>query len=397
MNAEIFLPASKSISNRVLIIQALAESNALIHNLSEANDTKNLLRCLQSQSNDIHVGEGATTLRFLLAYYAIIQKRITLHCGLSLQTRPLRVLLEILEQLGCQFRYLEKEYQLPLEIISGVQENYSKKIIIDTSTSSQFVSAILLIAPYFKNGLEIEYTEEIVSEPYIQMTKKLMTIFGGHLEENGNSVKINPSKYIFHNYHIESDWSAACFFFAFLGIHKSGTIFFPNLRVSGLQGDEIMIDFFTHFGIDTIEEPAGMRINKIKDLKPDFIEFDFTNYPDLFPPISMFCAITKTNAYFKGLQHLAFKESNRLKVISEFLLQQNVKITNQKTKNGILSADFEMSTFNTDIPDHYLSHNDHRISMSFSLLNTIRKITIENPEVVQKSFPEYWVELKKII
>ncbi len=396
METEILLPASKSISNRVLIIRALAGSDAFIKNLSEAKDTKDLLNGLQTRNFEIYVGEGATTLRFLIAYFAIIHRKIKLNCAPTLQRRPIKVLLEILEQLGCQFNYLESEYQLPLEILQGVQENYSRKLNIDTTMSSQFVSAILLISPYLTEGLEIKYSEDLVSEPYIKMTIKLMKEFGVELIERNHTVCILPSKYHFQNYTVEADWSAACFFYAFLGILETKNLYFPNLQISGLQGDEILIQFFNQFGILTLTETNGIKIIKTKKVKPDFVEFDFTNYPDLFPPISIFCAITKTNALFKGLQHLVFKESNRLKVISDFLISQKVKITHHHTGSGDLSADFEMSSFDYNIPQSYSSFNDHRIAMSFSLLNTIKKIEITNPEVVQKSFPGYWEELKKI-
>ncbi len=397
MNTEILLPSSKSISNRVLIIHALSSGTSGLTNISEAKDTQDLIRCLKSESSEVHVGEGATTLRFLLAYYAIKQKKIKLYCAPSLQKRPIKPLLEILEQLGCKFNYLEKKYQLPLQLIRGVQDDYSRQLFIDSSMSSQFASAILLISPYLKDGLQIQYSEGMVSEPYIRMTIKLMREFGIDLIEKDHIVQIAPSNYKLNKYSIEADWSAAGFFYALLGLKETGTLFFPNLRISGLQGDEILVSFFNQFGISTLVEQEGVRIIKEKIKKPDYVEFDFTKHPDLFPPISMFCAITKTNALFKGLQHLVFKESNRLKVISDFLMKQHVKITHHHTGSGDLSADFLMNDFNDDIATTFCSFNDHRIAMAFSLLNTIRKVMILNPEVVRKSFPGYWDEFDKVM
>jgi 3-phosphoshikimate 1-carboxyvinyltransferase len=397
LDTEILLPSSKSISNRILIIDALSSGTCQLSNLSEAKDTEDLMRCLKSDSTEIHVGEGATTLRFLLAYFAITKKKIKLFCAPSLQKRPVKPLLTILEQLGCKFNYLEKKYLLPLQIIRGVQDDYSKNLFVDSTMSSQFASAILLISPYLKEGLQIQYSESMVSEPYIRMTIQLMREFGIDLIEKDHIVQITPSVYQGKQYSIEADWSAAGFFYALLGLKEKGSLYFPNLRTSGLQGDEILITFFNQFGISTIIERNGIRITKVKINKPEFVEFDFTKHPDLFPPISMYCAITKTNALFKGLQHLVFKESNRLKVISDFLMNQNVKINHHHTGSGDLSADFIMNDFNHEIPTTYCSFNDHRIAMSFSLLNTIRKVVILNPEVVKKSFPGYWDEFNKVI
>jgi 3-phosphoshikimate 1-carboxyvinyltransferase len=395
LNEEILLPASKSITNRVLIIKALTQSSAHIYNSSSAKDSLDLIRCLQSEDKLIDVGEGATTLRFLLAYFAVTHKLKILRCSPSLQKRPLKELIIILEKLGCRFSYLENEYQLPLEILQGISETYPGKIQIDTNISSQFASAILLIAPYLKNGLEIEYSNSIVSEPYLKMTKNLMLEFGAKLEEASHSINIKPCYYQFHNFTIESDWSNAAFFYSLMGILKNGSYYFPDLKLSGLQGDEITAEFYKQFGIITRPESGGIRIHYEPVTKPGRIEFDFTHYPDLFPPIALFCAITKTNGGFTGLQNLVHKESNRLRIISDFLVQQQVNITEFKSNQGELSAEFEMCKFNDQIPDTFDSHNDHRIAMSFSLLNTIRNIDIKNPDVVQKSFPGYWEQLKK--
>jgi 3-phosphoshikimate 1-carboxyvinyltransferase len=394
---EIFLPASKSISNRILIINALSGNLNPVHNLSGAKDTQDLIRCLRSEEKNLHVGEGATTLRFLLAYFAVTQQHKILQCGSSLKRRPVKTLLVTLEKLGCKFRFLEEEYELPLEIIEGVNENYQDELIIDTSVSSQFVSAVLLIAPYLKNGLEIKYSEWLVSEPYIQMTKKLMKHYGADLIEKDHATKVMPSNYIDAEFTVESDWSAAAFYYALFGLTDVKSIYFPNLRISGLQGDEIIIEFFKQFGIYSIQEEGGVRIYKSIIEPPNRVEFDFTDYPDLFPPLAMFCALKKTNAHFSGLQHLVFKESNRLRIISDFLINQKVKIIYDQFDREKLNADFMMSTFNKKVPYLYLSHNDHRIAMAFSLLKTIRKIYIDRAEVVEKSFPGYWDELKKII
>lgn len=378
-------------------MHALSGSNIPIENLSESDDTRNLIHCLSTQESEIHVGQGATTLRFLLAYLALSKKNSTLHCSQDLKTRPLKNLLDILKQLGCQFEYLENEYQLPLRIVKGIQEHQHTEVRIDTSESSQFVSAILMISPYLPSGLNIQFSDHRVSEPYIRMTYLLMQEFGAKLLVNPEGIQVLPSTYKLDKYIVEADWSAASFFFALLRLKEKGSIVFPGLKHSGLQGDEIVNKFFSDFGIHSKINSQGLEIYIDNLRTPEFVEFDFTNYPDMFPPIAIFCAIVKVNCRFKGLQHLVFKESNRLKIISDFLIQQNVPIHHIKSISGDLSAEFDMSKFNFDIPKQYSSHNDHRIAMSFSLLACIGPIQIQNPEVVAKSFPDYWNQFNKIL
>lgn len=396
MNAiTIQLPSSKSISNRLLIIQALCQNSFSIFKLSNAQDTQDLDRCLNSlDSLELHVGDGATSMRFLLAYLALRNQSIILSCGKSLKGRPIFELIQVLEMLHCEFNFLEEPYKMPLKLLKGISEPIPKVLEIDGSLSSQFVSAILLIGPYLGNPISIKLKGHLVSEPYLNMTIQLMRNFGIQIEQNAGYINIPSSKYTGRDIQVEADWSAAVFFYALLGLQDEGKLYFPGLKKSGLQGDEALIPFFRWFGIQTLESDGGISIEKLNVDTPSSVGFDFTDCPDLFPAMAIFCAMKKVNCYFSGLQNLKHKESNRLDVISEFLIAQKVKIIVPAQENGVYY--FEMKSIQFELNESYATFMDHRIAMAFSLLKLRFPIFIENPEAVSKSFPDYWDEYKKL-
>lgn len=388
------LPASKSISNRLLIIQALCATKFQIDNLSDADDTIDLQRCLNGvESDKLNVGEGATTLRFLLAYLTLLNKSVILDCGQSLRKRPLHELIKVLESLHCEFYFIEGDFKLPLKIIKGISEPIPDLLKIDGSLSSQFISSILLIAPCLNKTISIEVTGNLVSATYLTMTIQLMRDFGIKILQDPSLITIYKSNYVGKEYRVESDWSAAVFFYALLGLQEKACIYFHGLRKSGLQGDETLITFFEWFGLKSICIEDGIRLEKFNIEIPGSVAFDFTNCPDLFPAIAIFCALNKVNCYFSGLQHLQFKESNRLDIISRFLESQHVRIIRPTQNDGIYY--FEMAAIQFNLESAYSSYMDHRIAMAFSLIKWRYPIEIENPEVVSKSFPNYWDEYRK--
>jgi 3-phosphoshikimate 1-carboxyvinyltransferase len=390
----IHLPASKSISNRLLIIQALCTSKFQIENLSKADDTIDLQRCLNdTESEKLNVGEGATTLRFLLAYLALYHKSPILDCGEGLRKRPIHEIIKVLESLHCEFYFIEGDFKLPLKIIKGISEPIPDFLKIDGSLSSQFISSILLIAPFLNKTITIEVTGNLVSATYLSMTIQLMHDFGVQILQDRALITIHKSSYIGKDYFVESDWSAAVFFYALLGLQERGCINFPGLRKSGLQGDEVLITFFEWFGLKTICLEDGIRIEKFNIEIPGSVAFDFTNCPDLFPAMAIFCALNKVNCYFSGLQHLQYKESNRLDIISRFLESQHVRILKPTQEEGIYY--FEMDAIQFNLDSSYSSYMDHRIAMAFSLIKWRYPIEIDNSEVVSKSFPNYWDEYRK--
>lgn len=390
---QVELPSSKSISNRLLIIKALGNLKKPIHHLSDSDDTQNLQKALDHKAPRINVGEGGTTLRFVLSYFCLINEGKILDGTGNLRSRPLNPLTQVLQKMGCLFAFENKEFELPIEILSGVNKDHSELVQIDSSISSQFVSSILLIAPYFNKGLKLCWTADGVSEPYIQMTLQLMQLFGIQISKEGKILNVKPGSYSDLEYTVEADWSAAAFILAWMALQEKSMYFFPNLQRSGLQADEVVLDFLQHFGVTTASKENGLLIEKKPKVKPRFLKFDFTNCPDLFPVLAIYCALQKVNVQFKGLQHLVHKESNRLQIINDFLLHCNVNILEIQPGREMY---FEMQNFQLNKDIHLDSHHDHRIAMAFSLLYKITDVSISNPHVVSKSFPAYWEVFEKI-
>ncbi|MBK9108745.1 MAG: hypothetical protein IPM92_10365 [Saprospiraceae bacterium] len=344
-------------------------------------------KALNNKEVNINIGEGGTTLRFILAYYCLTGQNKILDGLGNLKSRPIMPLIRGLEQLACLFQFENQNYYLPIKIVKGVNKDHSDVVHVDSQMSSQFVSSILLIAPYFHNGLKVSWSPEGVSEPYIHMTLQLMQQFGIQFSIHGNSVDIKSGTYSEQTYTVEADWSAAAFILSWIALQEKFLCFFPNLKRSGLQADEVVLNFLQAFGITAIQEENGLLVEKKSNENPKHIEFDFTNCPDLFPALAIFCAIQKVNATFKGLQHLEHKESNRLHIITNFL--QLCKVTVLEILAG-REMYFNMQTFQINKDITLDSHQDHRIAMAFSLLHKLTNVSISNSHVVSKSFPSYW-------
>lgn len=394
-NAIVHLPSSKSISNRLLIIQALSKIPFELNNLSEAKDTKDLISCLHDENLHIHVGDGGTTFRFLLAYFFISQKEKVISASGALSRRPHKILFETLENLGAYFEYGgENKYSLPVHHIPRSIRQDIREIEVDASLSSQFITAIMLIAPYLKHGLHIKLKNTIVSSPYITMTTNLMRQSNIILHQYKNDIKIEPGNYKRDTYDIEADWSAAAFFYCLLGLAPSGEIFFPNLKISGLQADEKINVIMSEFGIESLSKPLGVLIQKNEHNKCDEIEIDFIDCPDLFPAFSVFCAIKKCNLKSRNVQHLEHKESNRLNQIVRVLEQCNCKCEILREDNSISlysnNSNFILANLIFDPVE------DHRLAMAYSLFSYVAAVDITDIEVVNKSFPGYWDELKTL-
>lgn len=386
---QVDLPSSKSISNRLLIIQALGQLKTNIKNLSDSDDTLNLQKALQNNDHYINIGEGGTTLRFLLAYFCWTEQNKVLDGMGNLRTRPLLPLIHVLEQLGCEFQLDRQTNFLPIKIMKGIDKEYTGVVHIDSNISSQFVSSILLMAPCFHSGLKVCWSSQGVSEPYIFMTLQLMQQFGIQCSIQGNCVDVKPGSYMDRNYTVEADWSAAAFMLSWMALQEQTVCFFPYLKRSGLQADEVLIDFLNQFGITSLAKENGLLVAKNPYPKPKHIAFDFTNCPDLFPALAIFCALQNVDATFRGLQHLVHKESNRLQIITDFLNQCHVRIQPHVNPHEI---HFNMQSFQLPEAIQLDSHQDHRIAMAFSLLHKLTNVSISNAQVVTKSFPNYWEE-----
>jgi len=390
IRAILVLPASKSISSRLLIIKSLCKDDFKIENLSDSNDTKILADCLKNcNSREVFdVGDAGTPFRFLTALFAVTPGARILTGNERLCERPIKPLVDTLRRMGAQIDFLGEEGFPPLSIKG--KEIQGGKVLIDAAISSQFVSALLLIAPVLPNGLEIELKKDVASAPYISLTLGMMKYFGIDSEWNDDFIKIKPQKYQAINYSVEADWSAAAFWFETAAIDNDAEIELCGLLEKSLQGDAFVEDVFTKLGIESaFLQNSVMLKNGTKNTS--FFELDFVDIPDMFPAVVAACAALKIPFRFTGLRNLALKESNRVEAMVSELSKFGFRFRFEEP-DVLFSNGFEHGSGNEIVCN---SHNDHRIVMALAPLSLLGyNIIIQNPLCVSKSYPSFFDNLK---
>jgi 3-phosphoshikimate 1-carboxyvinyltransferase len=389
----VHLPASKSISNRLLIIKALSGYLENIHNLSTADDTQTLLEILQKVNRKEHNARlGGTTFRFLLAYLALLRNEFILTAEGKLLERPVKKLVDGLNKLGADIAFLHPNNQPPLLIRRGNMRG--GKITIDASQSSQFVSALMLIAPYLQGGLHIDLQGEIVSKPYVEMTAQLMREFGAEVTVRFPGITIQEGRYARKTYFVENDWSAASYFYQFfLFSEKLQQLKLPYLYATSLQGDREISTIYAQLGIQTVFHDDAVVLQKQANYAlPDFFVYDFSACPDLAQTLAVTCALLKIPAKLTGLQTLPLKETNRLQALQQELAKIGVAAVQENNQTLLLNP--ENLHAPTDVINTY---DDHRMAMAFSVLAMVfKRVQMETPAVVSKSFPLFWEEARKL-
>ena len=387
ISGTIHLPASKSLSNRALIIQALSP-NIEVNNLSDAQDTKIMaesIRSLAKGAEFIDIGHAGTAMRFLTAFLSVQSGSFVLTGSHRMQQRPIGPLVSALQYLGAEISYLREHGYPPLKITGKPLQGGTLKIT--SGLSSQFVSALLLIGPTLPQGLTMILDEAPASPSYIRMTMGLMAICGVECNCEQNTIRVMPGGYHSGSIEIEPDWSAASYFYAALLLAQSGHLTFPGLKKESLQGDAILSQWFENLGLHTQFGNEGATVQKTGTY-PEYISLDFTDNPDLAQTMAMAFAGCGMQARFKGLHTLPLKETDRIKALAEELDKVNYAFTDMG--NGawqmVKSARPGMPGVIT-----FKSHDDHRMAMSCTpLALELGKIQITDPEVVDKSFPGFW-------
>ena len=368
VNCEIDLPYSKSISNRLLIIQALCEEKFNIKNLSESEDTITLQKALNSNNSIIDVGAAGTSFRFLTAFLSKKEGGEYFLTGSErMKQRPIKQLVDSLRKLGAKIRYVDEDHFPPLRIIG--KDFSGGKIQIDGNISSQFISALLLIAPTLEKGLEIEIVGEIVSKPYISMTLNLMREFGINCLFEENIISIRNQKYLAKDYEVESDWSSASFWFEIAALSNNCNIKLYGLSQNSIQGDIRVMDFFESLGVNSEFINGGLILSKSKNQNIPY-KIDLLNTPDLYQPIYCTLFALGISLELTGLSTLKDKETDRKKSV--------------ETELEKLSTTREIETY-----------RDHRMAMSFApLCLRFGEVQINDIEVVKKSYPNFWKDLE---
>jgi len=383
------LPKSKSESIRLLMIYGLAELQLDSERLSESNDTVVFRNLLLQKTNN---GEDAgTPYRFYLAFCCLRNIQKTIDCYEGLKKRPIKDLVDALRQLGAKITYTEKEGFPPLRIEEGIDKS-KKSVNIKSDISSQYLSAILLIAPYFENGLHIYVEGVAVSKPYIDITLNLMHRYGIQYQKIEETIEVKKGQYrASETFMAESDWSSAAFFYAACAVNQKVSYFFNKLNIKSLQADTITIAYFRHFGVNTIENDKGITIEydaELYGIQP--LAFDVKNCPDMFPALCATVIALGKKAIFINTENLRLKECDRILAMQENTA--TLKIDFIKENNNIV-----VDATNVEFPDclSIKSFDDHRIVMACSLFAYKTTVAIDDGEAVKKSFPEYWKEFEK--
>lgn len=384
VNLEVPLVSSKSESNRALIIQASAEEEIQLDNISQARDTQTMMRLLDSDELTLDVLDAGTTMRFLTAFVTANNRPTVLTGTERMQERPIGILVDALRSIGGNIDYLNKDGYPPHKIKSFSQATDIVKIRGDVS--SQYISALLLIAPSLPQGLKIVLEGDVNSKPYIMMTLSLMERFGVNYTWEGNVITVAPQNYKSGNYTIESDWSGASYWYSIVALSENAEVKILNLREDSLQGDKAIVEMMTQLGVESTFEEDGVRLTKTA--LADKFYFDFTHCPDLAQTIVALVAALGMEGRMIGLQSLRIKETDRIAALQNEIKKLGLEIEVVGDEEIIVPSGgikIEGQTIDT--------YDDHRMAMAFAPLSLLGELDIEEPGVVAKSYPSYWTDL----
>ncbi|GAA4370750.1 3-phosphoshikimate 1-carboxyvinyltransferase [Hymenobacter saemangeumensis] len=393
LRGNVALPASKSESNRALILQALAGSGQL-GNLSDANDTQLMQRLLSQAAGrqELSAEDAGTVMRFLTAYLAVTGWRGRLTGTARMLERPIAVLVDALRQLGAAIEYEGQEGYPPLRFDGFTSRTAAEMpaLTVRGDISSQYISALLMVGAALPAGLRLQLTGHIGSRPYINMTLALMHHFGAVIQEEGpTGIVVQPGGYQPASYRVEADWSAASYWYAMLALAPAGSeLTLPGLREHSWQGDQAIAGMMQDFGVKTEFLPEGVRLLKTLPLSNRDLSYDFTDCPDLAQTVAVVAAALGLPITMKGLQSLRIKETDRIAALQVELAKFGAALT-----EGAPGA-FQVSASGFRVSGQTVAtYHDHRMAMAFAPLALLGPLQIESPAVVRKSYPRFWDEL----
>ena len=427
INVRIVLPSSKSICNRALIINALAKGNgALLENLSDCDDTRVTVNALRNMPNTIDIMAAGTAMRFLTAYLAVNEGEEHIITGTErMRQRPIKILVEALRELGAKIDFVENEGYPPLQI-SGMALS-GGELSLPGNVSSQYISALLMIGAVMRKGLNLTLTGEIVSRPYIDMTLSIMKDFGaeaswveemragtrtfgseelrvkseecragtrpaptnGHTDMQAKCLEVKPKPYHPIHYYIESDWSAASYWYEIAALSKEARIELPGLKEKTPQGDSAIAALFAKLGVRT-EFVNGCAVLAKGGHVSERLDYDFSCQPDMAQTFVVTCAMMNVPFKFSGLQSLKIKETDRIAALITEMRKLGYVL--QETDGSVLEWN---GTRCTPLPHPAIdTYEDHRMAMAFApAAIVLGELRINNPQVVSKSYPTFWNDL----
>jgi 3-phosphoshikimate 1-carboxyvinyltransferase len=383
------LPASKSISNRALILSMLGKSTEQITHLADCDDTKVMMDTLHSPLSAFDIGAAGTSMRFLTAYLSNREGEWTLTGSERMKNRPIAVLVDALNQLGAKIDYVEKTGYPPLRIAGKALQG--GKIKLAGNISSQYISALLMVAPTMRAGLEITLEGNIISMPYIRMTLRMMSDFGVETKWEGQTIIVPHQEYKPTPFHVESDWSAASYWYAIAALSQVSSFKLLGLNCDSTQGDAQVATIFNALGIKTEYTSDGIIISHSGKPVSSFA-YNFIDQPDLAQTVVVCCCLRDIPFSFSGLQTLKIKETDRIAGLTNEMAKLGYILT--EPAEGMLAWNGKRISpdYNTPIK----TYEDHRMAMAFAPAALVHPIKIEHPEVVSKSYPRFWSDLQSV-
>lgn len=389
LQSAISITGSKSETNRLLLLQALFP-NISLNNTSNSDDSEVMQKALKGNEEIVDIHHAGTAMRFLTAYFAVNEGREVVLTGSSrMKERPIKVLVEALQQLGAQISYENEDGYPPIRIKGKKITN--NKVSIPANVSSQYISALLLVAPKLENGIELTLVGEITSIPYIKMTLALLNDLNIQTSFEGNVISVSPKQEVESKVMtVESDWSSASYFFSLAALSNDATISLTSYKQNSLQGDSALVEIYSKIGVETRFEENKITLVKQPNFKLEYLNLDLNNTPDIAQTIVVTCLGLGIGCHLTGLHTLKIKETDRLEALRIELtkLGANISVTNDSLT---LIASKEINS-NVKIA----TYNDHRMAMAFAPLALKVPIIIENAEVVSKSYPDFWVDMARL-
>lgn len=389
LSGEVRLSPSKSESNRALLIKALSGGEINLKNLSDAQDTQTMNLLLQKNRKESDVMDAGTTMRFLTAYFAVSGKNKTITGSPRMKERPIGPLVDSLRKIGSDIQYLENDGYPPL-LINKYENQLTDKISIPGNISSQYISALLMVAPTLPNGLKVELTTEVFSKPYIDMTLDLMKAFGAEYKWKGNTITVEPGTYSGGDYTIEGDWSGASYWYSFVALSRSedSHLVLPTLRTYSSQGDKRITDLMYELGVMTEFSNGRIRLTK-RTPEVTELSYDMRDCPDLAQTLFVVAALQGVKITFTGLESLKIKETDRIAAMKAELNKIRADLIEEGNKWTLIPTNSLPEQVEID------TYEDHRMAMAFAPLSQKTNVVIKEPSVVRKSYPGFWEEVKK--
>lgn len=399
LDATVALPASKSISNRALIIYALSGGHIMPQNLSDCDDTEVIINAIRYMPDVIDIKAAGTAMRFMTAYLSLMRGTHTLTGTERMKKRPIKILVDALRSLGAEISYLEEEGFPPLSITGtkltgGVLE-------MSGSVSSQYISAVLMIGPMLDKGFELRLTGDIISRPYIDLTLYMMNEFGADADwTSADTITIKPVPYKTREYLIENDWSGASYWYEMMALidNPDAKLMLTGLKDGSKQGDSVARYIFSMLGVKTVfesktsREPQTVTITANGRCLPR-LEYDFINSPDLAQTFVVTCAAKGVRFHFKGLSTLKIKETDRIEALKKEMRKLGYVIESRNDSELIWDGE----TCEPQMEKGIDTYEDHRMALAFApYALKSGEIIINNPQVVTKSYPHFWESLEEV-